>query len=106
MRKFTVVTVALILVLGFASYTLAQVGGTQGGMMGPGMTGQDGAMGHSGQGVTMGGWMMSMMHGQPLTQEQLDKFAQQHGMTVEQAKQVSDTCTQAVQAPENDEPAR
>ena len=65
-------------------------------MMGPGMgmgggaMGQGGMMNHGG----MSGPMMSMMSGQPLTQEQLEQFAKQHGITVEQAKQMTDTCGQ------------
>ena len=85
MRTFTVVTAALILVLGFAGYTLAQMGGAQDGMIGPGMMGQRGMM---------SGGMMNMMSVQPLTQEQLEQFATQHGITVEQAKQMTDTCGQ------------
>ncbi len=41
----------------------------------------------------MGSGMMGMMSGQPLTHEQLEQFAKQHGITVEQAKQMTDTCT-------------
>jgi hypothetical protein len=107
MRTFTVVTAALILLLGIGGgYALAQMGGAQGGMVGPGMMGQDGTMGQRGQGVTMGGWMRSMLHGQPLAKEQIEQFAQQHGMTVEQAKQTTDSCTQAVRASGNSGPAR
>jgi hypothetical protein len=60
--------------------------GTGGGMMGQG--------GMTGQGSMMSGGMLSLMSGQPLTQEQLEQFATQHGITVEQAKQMTDTCTQ------------
>jgi Spy/CpxP family protein refolding chaperone len=88
MRKFTVITAAFVLVLGAAGYTLAQMGGAQGGMMGPGM------MGQGGHGPMTGGAMMNMMSGQPLTQEQLEQFAARHGITVEQAKQMTDTCAQ------------
>jgi hypothetical protein len=84
MKKVIVLAVALVLLLGIAGYTLAQSAGPQGGMMGQGMGGH--MMGQGG--------MMSMMSGQPLTQEQLEQFAQQHGITVEQAKQMTDTCGQ------------
>ena len=40
------------------------------------------------------GGMMNMMSVQPLTQEQLEQFAKQHGITIEQAKQMTDTCGQ------------
>jgi hypothetical protein len=53
--------------------------------------GQGGMMNHGGM---MSGPMMSMMSGQPLTQEQLEQIAKQHGITVEQAKQMTDTCGQ------------
>ena len=58
-------------------------------MMGHGMGG-----GMMGQGSMMSGGMMNMMSGQPLTQDQLEQFAKQHGITVEQAKQMTDTCGQ------------
>jgi Spy/CpxP family protein refolding chaperone len=80
MKKVIVLAVALVLVFGIAGYTLAQSAGPQGGMMG--------------QGMGMSGGMMNMMSGQPLTQEQLEQFAKQHGITVEQAKQMTDTCGQ------------
>jgi len=63
------------------------------GMMGGGMMGSSGSGGMMGGG-TAGSGMMGMMSGQPLTQEQLEQFAKQHGITVEQAKQVTDACTQ------------
>jgi len=50
--------------------------------------------GTMGQGGMMSGGMMNMMSVQPLTQEQLEQFATQHGITVEQAKQMTDTCGQ------------
>lgn len=84
MKKITVTFAALVLVLGIAGYTLAQSAGPQGGMMGQGMGGH--MMGQGG--------MMNMMSGQPLTQEQLEQFAARHGITVEQAKQMTDTCAQ------------
>jgi len=87
MRKVWVMGAAFILVLAAAGYTLAQMGG-QAGMMGPGM------MGQGGHGAMMSGSMMNMMSGQPLTQEQLEQFATQHGITIEQAKQMTDTCAQ------------
>lgn len=100
MKRYSIlVAFAVTLVLGVAGYALAQMGGGQGGVMGPGMMGQDGAMGQGGQGFMTGGWMMNMMHGQQLTQEQLEQFAQQHGMTVEQAKQMTDGCAQVMRAP-------
>ncbi len=97
MKKFWILAAALVLVFGVASYTLAQSAAPQGGMMGPGMgmgggtMGQGGMMNHGGM---MSGPMMSMMSGQPLTQEQLEQFAKQHGITTEQAKQMTDTCGQ------------
>jgi len=97
MKKFWILAAALVLVFGVAGYTLAQSAAPQGGMMGPGMgmgggtMGQGGMMNHGGM---MSGPMMSMMSGQPLTQEQLEQFAKQHGITVEQAKQMTDTCGQ------------
>jgi len=75
MKTFWILVAVLALVLGVAGYTLAQSTGPQGGMMGQGM---------------------GMMTGQPLTQEQLEQFAKQHGITVEQAKQMTDTCTQVM----------
>ena len=89
MNKFWILAAALVLVFGVAGYTLAQSAGPQGGMMGHGMGG-----GMMGQGGMMSGPMMNMMSGQPLTQEQLEQFAKQHGITVEQAKQMTDTCGQ------------
>ena len=91
-----IVAAALILVLGAAGYTIAQsVGGPQGGMMGSGMGMMGGGMMGAGeQGGMMGSGMMNMMMGQSLTQEQLERFAQQHGISVDQAKQMTDTCTQ------------
>ncbi len=92
MRKnFWIVAAALVLVLGAAGYTIAQSTGLgpqggQGGMMGPGGSMMGGGM--------MGSGMMNMMMGQPLTQEQLEQFAKQHGITVEQAKQMTEACTQ------------
>lgn len=97
MKKVMVLAAALVLLLGVAGYTLAQTAGPQGGMMehgmgtGGGTMGQGGMMNHGGM---MSGPMMSMMSGQPLTQEHLEQFAKQHGITVEQAKQMTDTCGQ------------
>jgi len=107
-RKLWIAAAVIALVLGAAGYTIAQstTGGPQGGqrglmgqgmeMMGGGMMGQggQGGMMGGGQGGMMGSGMMSMMTGQPLTQEQLEQFAKQHGITAEQAKQMTDTCTQ------------
>jgi hypothetical protein len=46
------------------------------------------------------------MMGQP-TQEQLEQMAQQHGMTVEQVKQMTDVCRQMMsQAPAGTEAPR
>ena len=89
--KKVVVAVTVLLAVGFAGYALAQSAGAgmHGGMMGPGQ-------GH-GMGIMQGGMMGvmgSMMSGQPLSEEQLDQFAQQHGITAEQAKQMTDTCAQ------------
>ena len=89
MKKFWILAAALVLVLGIAGYTLAQSAGPQDGMMGQGMGG-----GMMGQGNMMSGGMMNMMSGQPLSQEQLEQFAKQHGITAEQTKQMTDTCGQ------------
>jgi hypothetical protein len=101
MKKVMVLTAALVLVFGVAGYTLAQMGGAQGGMMGQGM-GMGGGM--MGQGGMMSGGMMNMMSGQPLTQEQLEQFAKQHGITVEQAKQMTDTCAQIMSNAKSNQP--
>jgi hypothetical protein len=94
MTKLSILAAALVLVLGIAGYTLAQSPGPQGGMMGQGMGGMMGQGGMMGRGSMMSGGMMNMMSGQPLTQEQLEQFAKQHGITLEQAKQMTDTCSQ------------
>jgi len=91
MKKFWILVAALVFVFGVAGYTLAQTAAPQGGMTGPGMGMGGGTMG---QGGMMSGPMMNMMSGQSLTQEQLEQFAKQHGITVEQAKQMTDTCGQ------------
>ncbi len=84
-KNLWIAAATVVLVLGAAGYTIAQsTGSGPQGMMGSGM-------GMMGSGM-MG--MMSMMSGQPLTPEQLDQFAKQHGITTEQAKQMTDTCTQ------------
>lgn len=93
MKTLWVIAAAVSLVLGAAGYTIAQSTGPgpqggQGWMMGQGT----GMMG----GGMMGSGMMSMMMGQALTQEQLEQFAQQHGITVEQAQQMTDTCTRSM----------
>lgn len=90
MKKAMVLTAALVLVLGVAGFTLAQMGGSQGDQMGHGMMGQGG--------------MMNMMSGQPLTQEQLEQFAKHHGITVEQAKQMTDTCAQMMSNMKSNQP--
>ncbi len=98
MKRLWIMAAALVLVLGAAGYTIAQSTGPQGGqggMMGPGMGMMGGEMmGQAGQGGMMGSGMMSMMMGQPLTQEQLEQFAKQHGITPEQARQMTDQCHQ------------
>jgi hypothetical protein len=92
-KNLWIMAAALSLVLGAVGYTIAQsAGGSQGGMMGTGMGMMAGGM--MGQGGMMGGGMMNMMMGQPLTQEQFEQFAQQHGITVEQAKQMTEQCNQ------------
>ena len=111
MKKLWIMAAALVLILGAAGYTIAQStspgpqGGQMGqmgqmGMMGPGMgmmgSGMMGSGGQGGQGGMMGSGMMSMMMGQPLTQEQLEQFAKQHGITPEQAKQMTDQCHQTM----------
>ena len=85
-KNLWIAAAALVLVLGAAAYTIAQSTGPQGG--------QGGMMGQGGQGGMMGSGMMGMMSGQPLTPEQLEQFAKLHGITVEQAKQMTDACTQ------------
>mgnify|MGYP001093012663 CR=1 FL=1 len=87
-KNLWIVAAAVALVLGVAGYTIAQSTGPHGGMMGGGM------MGQGGTGGMMGSGMVNMMMGQPLTEEQLKQFAEQHGITVEQAKQMTETCTQ------------
>ncbi len=98
-RNLWIVAVALVLVLGAAGYTIAQSTGSapQGGMMGPG-TGMmgGGMMGQGDHAGMMSLGMMGTMSGQPLTPEQLEQFAKQHGITVEQAKQMTDACTQVI----------
>jgi hypothetical protein len=98
MKNVWIMAVALVLVLGAAGYTIAQSsGGSQGGMMGPGMEMVGGGMmGQGGQGGMMGSGMtgmMTMMSGQPLSEEQLKQFAEQHGITPDQAKQMTDQCS-------------
>ena len=94
-RNLWIVAAAVVVVLGAAGYTIAQSTGPHGAMMGggTGMMG-GGMMGQGGPGGMMGSGMMNMMMGQPLTEEQLKQFAEQHGITVEQAKQMTETCTQ------------
>jgi hypothetical protein len=89
--KKAIVAMTVLLAVGIAGYAMAQSAGPgmHGGMTGPGQ-------GH-GMGMMQGGMtgvMGSMMSGQPLSQEQLDQVAQKHGITVEQAKQMTDTCAQ------------
>ena len=102
MKTFWILAAAFVLVLGVTGYTIAQSAGPQGGMMGPGMGMMGSGMGMMGNGqggMMMGSGMvgmMTMMMGQPLTQEQLEQFAQQHGITVEQAKQMTEQCSQVM----------
>ena len=108
MKKAWIMAAALVLVLGAAGYTIAQSTGDgpqsgQRGMMGPGMGMMSGGMMGGGQGGMMGpgmmgSSMMNMMMGQPLSPEQLEQFAKQHGITVEQAKQMTDQCHQMMGA--------
>ena len=95
-QNLWIAAAAVVLVLGTTGYTIAQsTGSGPQGMMGSGMGMTGGNM--MGQGGMMGSGMMgmmTMMSGQPLTPEQLDQFAKQHGITPEQAKQMTDTCTQ------------
>jgi hypothetical protein len=111
MRKnLWIAAAALVLVLGAAGYTIAQSTdpdpqGGPGWMMGPGMGMMGGGMmgqgGQGGQGGMMGPGMMGMMQmmsGQPLTEEQFEQFAKLHGITVEQAKQMTDACTQVMRS--------
>jgi hypothetical protein len=103
MKKLWIMAAALILVLGVAGYTVAQSTGpgAQGGPGGPpGPQAGPGQMMGPGMGMMGGGMMgsgaMNMMMGQPLTQEQLEQFAKQHGITVEQAKQMTEQCHQVM----------
>lgn len=97
-KNLWIMTAVLILILGAAGYTIAQsAGDPRGGMMGPGMGMMGGGMmGSGGQGEMMGSGMMNMMMGQSLTQEQLEQFAKQHGITPEQAKQMTEQCKQVM----------
>lgn len=99
-KNLWIAAVAFVLVLGAAGYTIAQSPGNSpqgrpGWMMGSG-TGMMGSGGYGGMmgGGTAGWGMMNTLTGQPLTQEQLEQFAKQHGITVEQARQMTDTCGQ------------
>ncbi len=96
MKKGWIMAAALVLVLGAAGYTIAQsTGAPQGGMIGPGMGMMAGGMmGGAQGGMMMGSGMMNMMMGQPLSPEQLEQFAKQHGITVDQAKQMTEACHQ------------
>jgi len=104
MKTFGVLAFALVLVLGVAGSTLAQTPSPPGGMMGQGM----GPMGPSkmgGQGGMMGQdsampcGTTGATAGQPLPQEQLEQFATQHGITVDQAKDMAKRCPQMMQTP-------
>jgi hypothetical protein len=102
MKNAWIMAAALVLVLAAAGYTIAQsTGAPEGGMMGPGMGMMSGGMMGGGQGGMMGpgmmgSGMMNMMMGQPLSPEQLEQFAKQHGITVEQTKQMTDQCHQTM----------
>jgi hypothetical protein len=98
-KNLWILAAAVVLVLGAAGYTIAQsTGSGPQGMMGSGIGMMGGnMMGQGGQGGMMGSGMMGMMNmmsGQPLTSEELDQFAKQLGITPDQAKQMTDTCTQ------------
>ncbi len=101
-RKLWIAAAVIAPVLEAAGYTIAQSAGTtmQGGpgwMMGSGMMGtMGGGMIGPGGGMMGGGMMgmMTMISGQPLSPEQLEHFAMLHGSTVNQAKQMTDACTQ------------
>jgi len=98
MKKLGVLTVALVLVLGVAGSTLAQTPSPPGGMMGKGL----GPMGQSkmgGQAGAMPCGTTGAAAGQPLPQEQLEQFATQHGITVDQAKDMAKRCPQMMQTP-------
>ena len=95
MKKLWIMAAALVLVMAAAGYTIAQSAGPQNGqgwMMGPGRGMMGGGV--MGQGGMMGGGMMAMMMNQSLTEEQLKQFAEQHGITPEQAKQMTGQCIQ------------
>ncbi len=93
MKKIWIIVAAVVLIAGATGYALAQTSGApQGGpgwMMGPG-----GGMMGGGTGWMAGAGMVNMMTGQALTQEQIEQFAKLHGITVDQAKQITGVCTQ------------
>jgi outer membrane lipoprotein SlyB len=93
MKKLGVLTVVLVLVLAVVGYTLAQSPSPQGGMMGQGMGTMDPSK-MGGQGGAMPCGTTGAAAGQPLPQEQLEQFAKQHGITVDQAKDMAKQCQQ------------
>lgn len=99
MKTLRILVAVLALVLAAAGHTLAQSSSPQGGMTGQGM----GTMDHSkmgGQGGMMNqeGAMpcstTGATAGQPLPPAQLEQFAKQHGITVDQAKDMAKQCQQ------------
>jgi hypothetical protein len=99
-RNLWIMAATVVLVLAAAGYTIAQSTGNSaqgrpGWMMGSG-TGMMGSGGYGGMmgGRTAGWGIMNTLTGQPLSQEQVEQFAEQHGITVEQAKQMTEACTQ------------
>ncbi len=92
MRKTWIVVTAVVLLAVATGIALAQTSGSS--QVGPGgMMGSGGMMGQGGMGAMMGAGMMNMMMGQPLTAEQVEQFAKLHGITVEQAQQMTQACT-------------
>ncbi len=92
MKKIWIVVGVIALIAGATGYALAQTSGAPQVGMG-GMMGSGGMMGQGGMGAMMGAGTMNMMTGQPLTPEQVEQFAKQHGITVEQAQQMTQACT-------------
>lgn len=99
MKKFGILAIGLVLILGVAGYTLAQSSSPPGGMMGQGMGSMDTSK-MGGQGGTMGrGGAMpcsttGAAAGQSLPPEQLEQFAKQHSISVDQAKDMAKQCQQ------------
>lgn len=98
MKTFGALAFAIVLVLGVVGSTLAQPPSPPGGMMGKGMGLMDPSK-MGGQGGAMPCGTTGAAAGQPLPQEQLEQFAKQHGITVDQAKDMAKRCPQMMQTP-------